>query len=171
METLGRPWETRGESRKPQDGLQMASQRLIEDPLVAKRWPRQPGQDVQREKAYFQGAWQDQNVGKTHQIMRFAHILCVAFWKPFGTRFGMILVHFRSIWGPGNTMGIPSGGPKGHGGVPRATLEICSTKIMKKHDFRGPRGITRGCDFWWLLVGFGGWWTSVTPSRTLPLKG
>ena len=54
-----------GGTRKPQDGLQMAPQRLIEDPLVAKRWPRQPGQDFGRKKAYFQGAWQYQNVVKT----------------------------------------------------------------------------------------------------------
>ena len=64
LETLGKPWETRGGTRKPQDGLQMAPQRLIEDPLVVKRWPGQPGQDFGRKNAYFQGAWQDQNVVK-----------------------------------------------------------------------------------------------------------
>ena len=37
METLGRPWETRGRTRKPQDGVQMPPQRLVEDPMVAKR--------------------------------------------------------------------------------------------------------------------------------------
>ena len=65
METLGRPWETRGGTRKLQDGLQMARQRLIEEALVAKRWLGQPGQDFGRKKADFQGAWQDQNVGET----------------------------------------------------------------------------------------------------------
>ena len=34
MDTLGRPWETRGETRSPQDGLQMPPQRLIEDTPV-----------------------------------------------------------------------------------------------------------------------------------------
>ena len=94
-----------GGTRKPQDGLQMALQRLI-DPLVAKRWPGQPGQDFGRKKAYVQGAWQDQNVVKPWQIVWFAHILCFAFWKLFGTRFGVL---FGPFWKPFGTLGAPWG--------------------------------------------------------------
>ena len=84
----------------------MAPQRLIEDPLVAKKWPGQPGQDFGRKKAYFQGARQDENVVKSLQIVWFAHILCFAFWKPFGTRFG---VHCGLFWVPFGILGAPWG--------------------------------------------------------------
>ena len=55
----------KGGTRKPQDGLQMAPQRFIEDPLVAKRWAGQLGQDFGRKKSYFRGAFEDQNVAET----------------------------------------------------------------------------------------------------------
>ena len=61
----GEALETRGETRSPQDGLEMPPQRLIEDTRVAKRWPGQPGRDFERKKAHFQGAWEDQNVVET----------------------------------------------------------------------------------------------------------
>ena len=54
-----------GGTRNPQNHLQMPPQRLIEDPLVAKRWAGQLGQDFGRKKSYFRGACEDQNVAET----------------------------------------------------------------------------------------------------------
>ena len=44
LDSLGPPWEARGRTRTPQEGLQMPPQRLILDTLVAKRWRGQPEQ-------------------------------------------------------------------------------------------------------------------------------
>ena len=62
MDILGTPWEARGRTRNPQNGLQMPPQRLIEDALVANRWT---GQDFGRNKAQFPGAGDVQNVAGT----------------------------------------------------------------------------------------------------------
>ena len=54
-----------GGTRSPQNHLQMPPQRLIEDPLVAKRWAGQLGRDFGRKKSYFRGACEDQNMAET----------------------------------------------------------------------------------------------------------
>ena len=118
----------RGGTRSPQNHLQMPPQRLIEDPLVAKRWPGQPGQDFGRKKAYFQGAWQDQMWLKhskycsllTVRILNFRGLqesILEAILGPFWHHFGI-------IWSSWGTLGTPSGHPSGHSGVPEEVSEM-----------------------------------------------
>ena len=40
---LGEPW---GGARNPQKGFKILLQTLLEVPLLAKRWPEQPGQEL-----------------------------------------------------------------------------------------------------------------------------
>ena len=73
-------------------------------------WPKggqgNQGRILEEKKTYFQGVSQYENVVETQQIVWFAHILCFAFWRPFGTRFG---VHFGPFWEPFGTLGAPWG--------------------------------------------------------------
>ena len=56
---FGDSWGALGEPgggiRNPQKGFKMLPQTLLEVPLVAKRWPEQPEQELGRQKAIFEG--------------------------------------------------------------------------------------------------------------------
>ena len=72
--------------------------------------------------------------------MWFAHILCFAFWKPFGTCFG---VHFGSFWEAFGTLGAPWGlqeALQGSSKEARELLEPLEKTGWKRDDFGGLRG-------------------------------
>ena len=66
---FGDSWGALGEpgggTRNPQKGCKMVPQMLLEVPLVAKRWPEQPGQELGGKKADFEGPGHHQHVVET----------------------------------------------------------------------------------------------------------
>ena len=65
LETPREPLGNHGGTRNPQKGCKMVPQMLLEVPLVAKRWPEQPGQELGGKQADFEGPGRFQNVVKT----------------------------------------------------------------------------------------------------------
>ena len=134
-----------GRTRNHQDGLEMPPQRLIENPLVAKRCPGQPGQDFRRRNAYCQRAWQDfQGAWLKHS--KYCSLLTVGI-----LHFGILLeLIFGSIFGSlldsSGPLGVPWGLQVDLQGVLEGVLHTTQVQTLEhpgKSDFWGVQGRVR----------------------------